>query len=151
MTVSRRRFLKCGSLAAMAGILIEFPIRARAQQGVKSGSSTGFEIPADAKQEAFWYYKRSTFERYVGGIFTAPGARGAFVEMRLDRVTGYTPDPKTRVTTAAGHETDCFTLLFEASSDLSTLSTIHAIEHPALGRFHLFLVRSYVENRSQVP
>lgn len=145
MTVSRRRFLRYGSLAAMAGILIELPFPALAQQ--ESASSAGFEIPAAAKREAFWHYRRSTFEQRVGEIFTAEGARGALVELKLEQVTDYKPGRKTRITTTAGAETECFTLVFEASSDLSPLSTTHAIEHPVLGRFHLFLVRSDAGSR----
>ncbi len=149
MSVSRRSFIKSGAMAAVAaGFLLESPALTSAQKRVKSGPwKNYFEIPAEARQAPFFHYKRATFEPLVGDIFTTHDAIGRVIQLKLDRVVGYAPAPATRITTATRRETESFSLLFEAESPLPPFSSIHVIEHPALGRFDLFLNRSDVRRR----
>lgn len=142
MPVSRRRFIKFGAMASVtAGFLS--PFNALAQKRIQSGPLMDyFEIPSEAKQVPFSYYRRATFEPYVGGIFTARDARGRIIKLKLVRIAAYAPDPRTRITTGTSRDTECFSLRFKASSALPPFSSIQKIEHPVLGSFDLFLIRS---------
>lgn len=161
MSLSRRSFMKSGAMAAVAaGFLLESPILTLAQDKIQSGPLLGyFQVPDEARQDPLFSYNRSTFEPYVGGIFTSRDARSRVIELKLVRVREYKPTPKgrfttTRVTTTGGTttrnpvQTDCFSLLFQASRDLPPFTSIYTIEHGALGKFDLFMVRSV--NRSQI-
>jgi len=98
-----------------------------------------FQIPYEAKQAPVFYYTRTTFEPYVGGIFTAR-ARRRNVNLTLQSIRDCTPNPKSRITTKS-RTSDCFALVFRASAPLTELTTIQQIEHGALGKFDLFLTR----------
>lgn len=140
MSVSRRRFLRSGAMAAVtAGFLLEPLVRVR---GESKSIINHFGIAGGVP---LFNYGRSTFEPYIGGIFTARDAAGKAVKLRLGRVTGYTPNPRTRISTAKCLQTDCFSLFFEASRELPPTSSTHAIEHPKLGTFPLFLSRADVK------
>ncbi len=144
MSLSRRNFMKSGAMAAVAaGFLLESPILVRAQEKVQSGPLMGyFQIPDEARQNPLLSYRRTTFEPYIGGVFTGRDARGRTIQLRLVRVSEYKPDAKTRITTGQPHPTDAFSLLFKASRELPPFTSIHVIEHGALGKFDLFLVQS---------
>ena len=142
MSVSRRRFLRSGAMAAVAVGVLKSPVQALA-----SKSQNYFQVPFAAGQNAGFHYARSAFEPYIGEIFKGHDELGMVVKLKLDRVTGYTPNPRTRITTAQPLRTDCFSLSFEASRELPPTSTTYAIEHPKLGTFSLFLKRADVKGQ----
>ncbi|HEV8370197.1 MAG TPA: hypothetical protein VGQ39_19750 [Pyrinomonadaceae bacterium] len=84
-------------------------------------------------------FTRSTFDPYAGGLFQAPNARGELITLTLLNVTTYKTQRSTKISTKTSRETDCFSLLFKASSQLPPFTSIHTISHPALGTFDLFL------------
>lgn len=142
MSLSRRRFLRTGTLAAVTAGLLKSPIQALA-----SKSQNYFEVPFGARQNGFFHYGRSAFEPYIGDIFKGHDALGLAVKLKLARVKGYTPNPRTRITTVKHHQTDCFSLSFEASRELPPTTSAHVIEHPKLGTFSLFLTRADVKGQ----
>lgn len=133
MSTSRRFFLKSSTLAALvAGI------------GLKNvpfalGQDQDYPIPLEAQQDPVYFFRASTFEPYVKGIFQAPDARGRMVNLVLLSVTSYKPSPRTRITTSAPRPAEAFSLMFRASRALPPFTSIHKITHSALGTFDLAL------------
>jgi hypothetical protein len=126
--------------ALTASALLRSPIAALAQRG--ADKSRDFQLPYEATTSPVFYFTRATFEPYVGGVFTAAGVGGQTVELTLVNVRGYAPSDKTRLSTKAHRRTESFSLLFRTTGQLSDLSTIHELEHAALGRVSLFLTES---------
>jgi len=139
---SRRSFLRSGTLAALAaGCALATPQLTFAQERKRPTPATDFDLPIEASQNAVFYYTQATFEPYVGGIFRGRGA-GRTVNLELVSVRGQLP-PKNapRMMRKAGPATRSFTLTFHADGTLSEVTTIHRLEHAALGRFDIFLTR----------
>jgi hypothetical protein len=159
MSPTRRTFVRTGVLAAVsAGFALSSVRLAFGQDSQESNPSLDFQIPYEAKLNPVFSYTKATFEPYVGGIFSARGVGGQKVSLTLVNIR----DPQSTVTTTRStslrttrvrtpvvvkittkwRPTDTFTLTFRASGPLSELSTIHQLEHAALGKFSLFLVHS---------
>ena len=134
MPVSRRSFLKSGATAALtAGIALQAAPLVFGQSGTTP-------VPFEAEQSPLFYFKRETFQPYVGGTFRV-SAGGSTVEMTLKEVRDLTPSRKSLRVMQAEQETDCFALVFNSASKLTDLTTIYDVEHGALGKFSLFLTR----------
>ena len=144
---TRRTFLRTGALAAITAGIALSPARLAFGQDTQTPSQD-FQTPYEAKLDPVFSYTKATFDPYVGGVFTARGAGGRTVELTLTAVLA----PRTSTTTTSRSTTtvsttltskarrlETFTLVFKASGPLSDLSSIHQIEHAALGKFSLFL------------
>lgn len=138
MAISRRRFIRAGTLTAIAGIALKPQLLALAQQSTL-GTSQGFAIPLKAERQPGYMFTSGTFQPYVGSIFQAPNARGEMVGLKLVSVTPYTPSRATRLATKNSPETESFSLTFTSSSKLPPFTSVHKVSHPALGDFELFL------------
>lgn len=147
---TRRTFLRTGAVAAVSAGIALSPMRlAFGQNSQQPNPSQDFQIPYEAKLDPVFSYRKATFDPYVGGVFTARGKGGKRVELTLVAVqemknpagasarSGGTQSTKL---TAKARPTESFTLVFRASGPLTDLSTIHQLEHAALGKFSLFLV-----------
>lgn len=111
MSSSRRKFLKLSTLATLVAI---FPLRG-------SAYVVSAEDPlANYTKVTFKSYLRSVFQLYAGG---------EIVEVTLKSI-GDLPAPQ-------GGE--CFTLLFRGGARPHPQDT-YTLNHPALGKFKLFLV-----------
>ena len=142
MSISRRFFLKQGSLTALtAGLVVGAGGMAFGQKGGQLSTTTASTegIPYEAQKDPLFYYTRAAFDPCVGSVFQANGADGKVVELTLLSVTGYTPNPKTRLTTGKARPTDCFSLMFKASGKLPSFSSIPSLYHPVLGKLDMFL------------
>jgi hypothetical protein len=143
MSVSRRKFIKSGTITALsAGLVFRAAESAFGQRGKAGRPISKFEVPYEARQNPIIYYDHTTFQPYIGGTFIGRDARGRTVELRLLRVTEYKPITRTMITTGETRDTNSFSLTFSASRSLPPFTSIHAIEHPVLGKFDLFLQRS---------
>lgn len=139
MSISRRRFIKSGSLAALAAGVVLNPQALAFAQSQTQGTSLGFQIPLTAQQQPGYMFTSGTFQPYVGSIFQAPDARGQMISLTLLSVTPYKPATSTKLSTRACRGTESFSLLFRASAVLPPFTSIHRVSHPALGQFDLFL------------
>ena len=123
MSISRRVFIKSGTLAAMlAGISLQPTLRALAQGQIAT--------VADPLSN----YTQTTFEQYLNSVFTL--RRFVSVEVVLEKVED-TLSPK--VSRDGGRES--FTLHFRGGNRALPQDT-YMVDHPALGTFALFLVPS---------
>ena len=139
MSVSRRSFIRSAAVCALAaGALLRTPLAAFGQA---AGAAQDFPIPYEAATSPVFHYTLATFEPYLKGIFLAAGGRTRTVELQLVAIRGYAP-PSGALLTKAYRRTDCFSLLFRSAAPLSQLSSIHRLEHAALGEFDIFLTES---------
>jgi uncharacterized protein DUF6916 len=123
MSISRRIFIKAGTLTAIAaGISLKPALFVLAQ-----GQIAPISDPLSN-------YTQATFEQYVNSIFTL--RRFVTVEVVLEKVED-TLSPK--VSRAGGRES--FTLHFRGGGRALRQDT-YVVDHPALGTFRLFLVPS---------
>ena len=132
--------MRSAAVCALAtGALLRSPLAAFGQA---PGSGLDFAIPYEATTSPVFNYTQATFEPYLEGIFTAAGGRTRTVELQLVAIRGYVPPSGTLLTSRVQRRTDCFSLLFRSEAPLSELSTIHTLEHAALGEFDLFMTES---------
>src|SRR5688572_22255954 len=137
MSVSRRSFIRSAAVCVLAtGVLLRNPLAAFGQAAVY------FPIPYEATTSPVFNFTRATFEPYLQGIFVAAGGRSRTVELQLIAIRDYVPPSDPRLTVRGQRRTDCFSLLFRSAAPLSQLSSIHTLEHAALGEFDLFLTES---------
>jgi hypothetical protein len=134
MSFSRRKFLRAGTVAALAaGVPFKSTLIAMAQG---SGENREFLI-SEVAYDSLAYYTRATFSQYVSSVFRIRWG-GSFADVTLLEVTDLTPVAQRATMQAAGIE--CFSLLFEGGGGPSLGQNTFAIEHPALGSFQLLLV-----------
>src|SRR5205085_6235398 len=142
MTVTRRTFLRSGSLSALGAALLLRNYRSALGQKLKSSNPTiDFPIPYEAKLDPVFNYSIATFESYIGSSFSARG-QGRNVKMTLVGVRNRNTKATSKMPTTKTRPSDCFSLLFSAPAPLAEFTTIHTLNHGALGKFDLFLVQS---------
>lgn len=140
MTVTRRSFLRSGAMSVLlTGLALDTIPLAFAQNLRKSDPTQDFQVSVEAKREPTFYFKRETFQPYVGGVFTLSAGANS-VEATLASVRDCKPSPKSQLTKKS-RPTDCFALVFRAEGKLTDLTSIYDVEHGALGKFALFLTR----------
>lgn len=126
MSVSRRKFLRAGSLVALSAAL---PISVFAQ-GFKGRDGN----PGDQDQpDPLSHYTKSAFSSYLNSIFQLYTGYSV-VEVALVEVKDLLPPGST-----ATDGRECFSLLFRGGTAVLRQNT-YRIDHPSLGRFQLFLV-----------
>jgi hypothetical protein len=150
MAISRRLFIKSGTLTALVAGVAFSPRGLAFGQRSMQGTSLGYQIPITAQKEPTYTFTRATFEPYVGGIFQAPNARGKLVNLTLLSVTPYKTSAKTKISSVKARETDSFSLMFKAASALPPFTSIHKVSHPALGKFDLFLTLHSQEGKELI-
>jgi hypothetical protein len=130
MSITRRKFLKAGTLLALS---LGAPLNlVFGQQGNKGGDGNTFDgqdMPADPLA----HYTRSAFASYINSIFRLYTGYST-IEVALVEVKDLAPDAA-----AAANGKECFSLLFRGGTTPLRQNT-YAMDHPALGKFQLFLV-----------
>ena len=128
MLISRRTFMRAGTLAALfAGV----PLATVNVLGQRIHPSPD-ESPVDQAQanDPLSNYTKATFVSYINSVFVfRPHGLRKDIEVTLMQVRDMTAAP--------GGE--CFSLLFRGGGQALEQNT-YTVEHPALGTFKLFLV-----------
>ena len=141
MTATRRSFLKSGAITLLlAGVALELVPSAFAQGHPNHDPRKDFPVPFEAQQSPLFYFKRETFQPYVGGTFKVRAGAHS-VEMKLDRVRPCAPSAQALKVTKKSRPSDCFALDFSSARALTDLTTTYDVEHAALGTFALFMTR----------
>ncbi len=130
MSITRRKFLKAGTLVALATAI---PLRATAQQVRKGDDGNPIDQSKDVAADPLSGYTRSAFSSYLNSIFRIYTGY-SFVDVALVEVKDLMPGAATAQTGA-----ECFSLLFRGGNTALRQNT-YKIEHPSLGKFQLFLV-----------
>jgi hypothetical protein len=124
MSISRRRFVKAGVLAATVAA---FPLRAIVAQSFKERDGNPTETPL-SQADSLGDFSKETFRNLLNSIFQLHTTAG-IVEVALVSVEDM-PAPK-------GGE--CFSLLFRGGSRAQQQDT-YTLVHGSLGTFQLLLV-----------
>jgi hypothetical protein len=128
MSISRRKFLKVGTLVAVSAAI---PVGVFGQNRKDGDGNPVDQQPIQLDPLA--HYTRSAFSSYVNSIFQIYTGYSV-VEVALAEVNDLMPAGSTP---ANGRE--CFSLLFRGGSVALPQNT-YRIDHPSLGSFKLFLV-----------
>lgn len=149
MSITRRKFLKAGTLVALTAA---FPLKSVLGQSLKDGDGNPMDQnPGQADPLSF--YSRSAFSSYLNSIFQLYTGYST-VDVALVEVKDMLPASEKP---ANGRE--CFSLLFRGGSVALPQNT-YRIDHPSLGRFQMFLVpggpddngaQSYVATINRIP
>ncbi|MFL6284730.1 MAG: DUF6916 family protein [Pyrinomonadaceae bacterium] len=141
MKATRRSFLRSGAITVlMAGVALDMIPSVFAQSNQQPDPTKDFTVPFEAQQSPIFYFKRETFQPYVGGIFKVRAGVKS-VEMTLENVRGCDPTAQAVKVTKKSRLSDCFALVFSSPEALTDLTTIYDVEHAALGKFALFMTR----------
>ncbi len=130
MSITRRRFLKAGTLVALASAI---PLKVAGQQIRKGNDGNPIDQSKDVAADPLSHYTRATFESYLNSIFRLY-AGSTTVDLALVEVMDLIPGTSNPQT---GRE--CFSLLFRGGS-VALPQHSYKLEHPSLGTFQLFLV-----------
>lgn len=135
MSLSRRKFLRSSTAAALFASLALHPLKTAFAQSTSTGAgSRNHEIPQEAKRDRVFYFAKSTFDPHLNTDFVVRA--GVIVTtLRLIEVE----DCGSADNEATGEAGECFSLTFRADRTLSDLRTIHVFEHAALSEFNLFV------------
>jgi hypothetical protein len=134
MSVSRRRFLRSGAISAVsAGLVLQ---SARSAFAVNS-TEPSLSAPHAGGRPIF-NYSRSNFEPHVGSSFKVLVGKDSVNLKLIDLVDYKTWSGRQMPPTG----TESFVLAFRAPKTLSLQSATQKLEHPALGKFDLFMTGS---------
>ena len=140
MRLPRRKFLKTSLLSvASAGLALSAGrvVAQKQKSQITTSLDPVLDLPVQAQTDPVASFTPETFKPYIGGIFTAPNARGEKVELELLSVATFKPsNPRSRKGVV---KTESFSLTFRAAAELSPFTSIYKINHPSLGDFQLFL------------
>src|ERR1044072_3202302 len=110
-------------------------------QSTKNAPTKDFPIPFEAQQSAIFYFKRETFEPYLGGVFKV-SAGNTTGEMTLESGRDTTPSAQgCKIAKKPARPSEGFALVFRSTDKLTDLTTIYDVDHAALGKFALFMAR----------
>jgi hypothetical protein len=127
MSVSRRKFIKAGTLVALTAA-IPFNIF-----GQNRKEKDGNPVDQLSQSDPLQHYNQAAFTSYLNSIFQLQTGYSV-INVTLTEVKDLLP-----AGTQAASGRECFSLLFRGGTVALRQST-YQITHPALGRFELFLV-----------
>jgi hypothetical protein len=136
MTVSRRKFLRAGTMIALSAALpLSLTTLAAGQKRQKSNPDQTRPIPAAAQRDPLYHYTRDTFAPYVNSVFTVNSIPLAEIVLVEAKETPLVVAPRSsRVPTG-----ECFTLVFRGPDRTRFTQNTYTVEHAALGKFDLFI------------
>ncbi len=135
MSITRRKFLRAGTLVALsAAVPLKSALLVSGQQTRKRGTGVPGDRPTSQNpSDLLASYSKSAFSSYLNSIFRLYTGYSS-VDVMLVQVDDTMP--KVKGTPAGG---ECFSLVFVGGSVALSQGT-YRVEHPALGTFQLFLV-----------
>ncbi len=135
--LSRRNFLRSGTLSALSAGLIVGVGRKVFSQGQSLDKQIDFAAPDSVRSEAGFYYSRTAFENALGTTFNTQDEHGREVNLTLISVKVLEVNPNSKVALTKSRPTDSFSLSFRAFGELPAAKSIFTLDHPVLGTFDL--------------
>jgi hypothetical protein len=129
MSVSRRKFLRAGTLVALAA---GFPLKTLAAETLGSTSSL---LPAYGDPNSLMYLDREAFSSQLNTKFSFSHGNAQAVAVKLIEVNDLTPKTAKR---SAGKE--CFAAVFIGSNDAPLRQETYIVKHKSLGQFSMLVV-----------
>jgi hypothetical protein len=143
MNITRRKFLRVGSISALlAGVNLS---PARIIFGQQKGASLGkgsLAIPYEAKTDPVFYFTPDSFASYVGSTFRVSRGKGIAFDATLVAVADLKAQTQARARAfrAEVQTGQCFALSLRAGERDTLSQGTCKIAHAALGHFSLFIV-----------
>jgi hypothetical protein len=141
MAISRRKFLKAGTLIAFSAAI---PLKASAallaepNDAQTLNTAANFPASKESLRSPISYYKRTTFAPLLNTEFQIHGDPEK-VKVKLVEV-GDAAATKTSAERAARTRSESFSLVFKGSASQRLPQNNYTIEHAGIGKFSLFLV-----------
>ena len=142
MLLERRKFLRAGLVFGATAALFY----ANAPSAFAHTLADDRLLSDEVLRDPVYSFTRETFAPYVGGYFVAPGSRGQKVALKLLSADSYTPKSQNLMPIRPAVQPETFILEFKAEAPLPRFTSIHPINHGALGDFNLFLTRRDAAN-----
>jgi hypothetical protein len=134
MSITRRKFLRAGTLVALsAAVPLKGALLVSGQTRKGSKGLPGAGLTSQSPSDLLGSYSKSAFSSYLNSIFRLHTGYSS-VDVTLVQVDD--TEPQAKGTSAGG---ECFSLVFVGGSVALSQGT-YQVEHPALGSFQLFLV-----------
>ena len=129
MSISRRKFLKTGTIAAAT---VGLPLKGLATETLE-GNAMSSALPNAIRSEAS-RLNSAAFKRCINTTFRAhvPGADAQL--LKLVKVSFWHPEP---VTTT---DRECFSNFFTGPTRNQLIQGAYIVEHESLGKFQMFVV-----------
>lgn len=143
MNTSRRSFLRLGSISALfAGLNLGAARVAFGQEKGAPAAKGPAAVPYEAKTDPAFYFTPDTFSPYLNSTFRLSRGKGVAFDATLVAVedTRAQSQAKARALKARVSEGQCFALTFRAGERDTVSQGTLKFNHPALGRFSLFVV-----------
>ena len=150
MALSRRKFLKAGTLVALsaAAPLGLTGVAFGKQISGHPNSPAGFPLPKGSTPNPGFSFRKSTFSSYLNTTFQIRRDSTDVINATLIKVADAGPDKGRKMDQAAGKE--CFSLVFRASGNQIFKQSTYMVEHSTLGTFPLFLTHSSDQRGGQI-
>src|SRR5687767_13498127 len=132
MSLSRRKFLRAGTLVALAAGI---PAKAVLAETLAEPNST---LPASPNFRAGLALNRQAFSRCLNTRFTFVHGEATPVAVKLIEVNDMTPIANKPSAEATGKE--CFAAVFIGSHNAPLRQETYAVTHESLGRFSMLVV-----------
>lgn len=132
MSLSRRKFLRAGTLVALAAGI---PTKTLLAETLGEPSSL---LPAYRHLRADFSLNREAFVRCLNTRFSFVHGVAKPVAVKLVEVNDLTPKPKTTSAEATGKE--CFAAVFVGSHNAPLRQETYAVTHESLGKFSMLVV-----------
>lgn len=149
MSVSRRNFLRTGTMIAVSAALpLSLATFAAGQQRrpVSRVPDHLASLPAASRQNPLYYYNQQTFAPYVNSIFKVNSLEGAeIVLVEVKETPLFVNKRSKRIPTGEN-----FTLTFRGPERTRFAQNTYTVEHAALGKFELFLVPTGLPSSEQL-
>jgi hypothetical protein len=130
MSLSRRKFLRAGTLVAIsAGI----PMK-----DILAETLSPKSVPGGSRLNAALHLNRETFARYVNTKFSLSLSDISPVAVRLVNVKDLTPEESKASASATGRE--CFSLAFVGQANEPLRQETYNVNHGSLGNFAMLVV-----------
>ncbi len=137
MTLSRREFVRLGSLSALsAGLTLGIIESAFGQKG-SGNNQSGFAIPYESQLDPLFHMGKATFTQHLNTRFVIDPGYTFPVETILIEVKDLR-SAAARKRNVSGQ--DCFLLTFRAHNENLVKQGTYQVKHDALGTFELFVV-----------
>lgn len=138
MTVTRRNFLRTGTMIALSAALpLSLASFAAGQErrAKVPNPDVPFVMPAEAQRNPLSRYTQQTFAPYVNTIFSTNSEHLAEIVLIEVKETPLVVDRRAAKVPAG----ECFTLVFRGTSAKRFPQNTYRIEHAALGTFDMFI------------
>jgi hypothetical protein len=141
MTISRRNFLREGTLVGLSTIAtLSLAKAAFGQESISLRPRSGITpLPDDIVKEPLYKLTKALFTGLVYTTFTFNHPTRGKIETYLKSVEDLTPKIF-QITAKAGSGIECFNLVFACQSDIELGQGTYTIDHTKIGRFDLFIV-----------